>query len=216
VLTVQSELLQKLGIREISKNQLFGLVEADFTLIPTLIDGTSSPKATVRYGCGSVLMNLSEKHPNKLFPYMDKFSGLLDSKYRILTWNAMATIANLTEVDVDGKFDAIFEKYYGFLGSEYMVTVANVVAYSAKIAQNKLYLADKVAAELLKVQNLKTTPHLTEECKLVLAEQAIQTFSTFFGNIKNKKQVIEFVKAYQNSPRISLRKESKKFLKKWQ
>ena len=86
-------------------------------------------------------MDLSEKHPDKLYPYMDRFIALLDSKHRILTWNAMAIIANLTAVDVDRKFDAIFDKYYSYLGNEYMVTVANVVANSAKIASNKPYLA---------------------------------------------------------------------------
>jgi hypothetical protein len=63
---VQTELLQKLANKQISKAQLFERVEADFSLIPQLLDGTSSSKASVRYGCGSVLMDLSQKHPNKL------------------------------------------------------------------------------------------------------------------------------------------------------
>ena len=42
-----------------------------------------------------------------------------------------------TAVDVDRKFDAILDKYYSYLGNEYMVTVANVVANPAKIAANK-------------------------------------------------------------------------------
>jgi hypothetical protein len=179
-----------------------------------LIEGTASSKATVRYGCSSVLVDLSEKHPDKLYPYMDSFVGLLDSKHRILTWNAMAIIANLTAVDRDRKFDEIFDKYYGFLGSEYMVTVANVVAYSAKIASNKPYLTDRIASEVLKVQNLQTTPHLTEECKLVIAEKAIQAFNTLIKYTQNKKALIEFAKQHQNSPRASLKKEAQNFLEK--
>ena len=135
------------------------MVEEDFGLIPLLLEGTSSAKATVRYGCGSVLMNLSEKHPDQLYPYMDNFVGLLDSEHRILTWNALAIIANLTAVDADHKFDAIFDKYYGFLFNEYMVTVANTVGNSAKIASNKPYLADKIAANCSKSKTFK--PHRT-------------------------------------------------------
>lgn len=212
---MESDLLQKLGSKAISKTQLFELVETNFGLVPTLLEGTLSPKAAVRYGCGSVLMILCEKHPGKLYPYMDKFVELLDSKHRILTWNAMAAIANLTTADVDRKFDAVFDKYYDFLGSEYMVTVANVVGNSAKIAKNKPYLADRIAAELLKVQNLQTTPHLTEECKLVIAEQAIQTFGTLITHAQNKKALIEFAQKHQDSPRSSLKKEAQSFLKKW-
>lgn len=213
---METGLLQKLGSKEITKAELFHKVEQDFSLLPELLEGTSSPKAAVRYSCGKVLMDLSEKYPDRLYPYMDNFIGLLDSKHRILTWNAMAIIANLTKVDKDRKFDAIFDKYYSYLSNEYMVTVANVVGNSAKIASAKPYLAQKIAAELLKVQDLKVTPHLTGECKLVIAEQAIKTFNTLINCNQNKKALIDFAKKHQNSPRTSLREEAQSFLKKWQ
>ena len=211
-----ADLLQQLGNKEISKTELLGLVEADFGLLPTLIEGTESPKATIRYGCGSVLMDLCAKYPDKMYPYMDNFVALLDSKHRILTWNALGAIANLTAADADRKFDDIFERYYEFLGSEYMVTVANVVGFSASIIPNKPYLADRIQTELLKVQNLQTTPHLTEECKLVIAQQAIETFNTLIHYTQNKAPLIEFAQKHQYSPRNALRKEALKFVKKWQ
>ncbi len=213
---MHTDLLQQLGNKQISKNQLTRLVETDFSLLPTLFDGTTSTKAAIRYGCGAVLMDLSAKHPDKLYPYMDNFVALLESKHRILTWNALGAIANLTGADADRKFDKIFERYYGFLGNEYMVTVANVVGFSAKIIPNKPYLADRITEELLKVESLQTTPHLTEECKLVIAEKAIGTFDTLIGYTQNKAALIGFAEKHQNSPRISLRKEAQKFLKKWQ
>jgi hypothetical protein len=157
---------------------------------------------------------LSEKYPDKLYPYMDRFILLLDSKHSILTWNAMAIIANLTAVDGDRKFDAIFDKYYSYLGNDHMVTVANVVGNSAKIVSNKPYLVDRVTRELLTVQDLKVTPHLTEECKLVIAEQVIQTFNALIDYTQNKKALLAFTKKHQNSPRASLRKEAQSFLKK--
>ncbi len=213
---METELLRKLGSREITKVQLFQIVESNFGLVPDLIKGTDSPKATVRYGCGKVLMDLSEKYPDNLYPYIDSFIKLLDGKNRILTWNAMAIIADLTKVDADCKFDAIFDKYYGYLGNEYMVTVSNVVVNSAKIASNKTYLADRIATKLLKVQDLKLSPHLTEECCLVIAEQAIKTFSTIANYTQNKKALVDFARKHQNSSRISLRKVANFFLKKWQ
>jgi hypothetical protein len=212
----ETDLLQKLDSKELTKTQLFEKVEADLSLVPQLLVGTASPKATIRYGCASVLVDLTEKHPDKLYAYMDNFVGLLDSKHRVLTWNALAAIANLTTADTDRKFDTIFDKYYSFLGNEYMVTVANVVANSAIIVSNKPYLADKITSELLKVQDLKMTPHLTEECKLVIAEQAIETFNTLIRYTQNKAALIVFVEKHQNSKRVSLKKEAQNFLKKWQ
>lgn len=209
-------MLQKLSSKQITKAQLYKKVEADFNLVPQLIDGTASAKASVRYGCASVLMDLSSKYPDKLYPYMDHFVGLLDSKHRILTWNALAIVANLTASDSEGKFDSIFDKYYSYLGSEHMVTVANTVGNSAVIAKNKAYLADRITAELLKVQNLKITPHLTEECKLVIAQQAIKTFNTLITLTKNKEALLDFGEKHKNSSRVALRKEAQLFLKKWQ
>jgi len=211
---LKTDLLQKLGSKEITKTQLFEMVEFDFDLLPILLEGTSSAKASIRYGCGKVLMDLSEKHPDKLYSHMESFIKLLESKHRILTWNSMAIIANLTKVDVNRKFDEIFDKYYSYLNNEYMVTVCNVVGNSAKIALAKPYFTQKIVTELLKVQNLQLTPHLTEECKLVIAEHAIKTFDKIFNQIEAKEQVIAFAKKHINSSRSSLREETQIFLKK--
>jgi fibronectin type 3 domain-containing protein len=212
---MESELLQKLESKSITKEALLQMVKQDFNLLPEVLNGVSSSKAAIRYGCAKVLMDLSEEHPEHLYPYMDSFINHLDSKYRILTWNAMAIIANLAEVDEDKKFDAIFDKYYSFLNDAYMVTVANVVGHSAKIALAKPHLTQKITKELLKVENISTTPHLTEECKRIIAEQAIKSFALFFNKIEHKEKVISFVANHINSPRKTLRKVAKDFLTKF-
>jgi hypothetical protein len=185
------------------------------SLIPDVLNGVSSSKPAIRYGCAKVLMDLSEEQPEKLYPHMDSFTGLLDSKYRILVWNAMAILANLAKVDRDKKFDKIFDKYYGFLNDPYMVTVANVVGNSCKIALAKPYLVQKITSELLEVENVATTPHLSAECKRVITEKAVEYFDSFFGKIQNKDGVISFVKRNKNSSRESLKTKAESFLEKW-
>ncbi len=214
---MENELLKKVADKTLTKEELRQRVKQDSALLHILLKGISSPKATIRYGCAKVLIDLSEEYPEKLYPHMDAFIELLDSKYRILTWNAMAIIANLAKVDKDQKFDAIFDKYYGFLNNDYMVTVANVIGNSGKIALAKPHLLRKITAELLKVENISMTPHLTEECKRVIAEQAIRTFDLFFDKIeeKEKKKVTAFVERQLDSSRRTLRTKAADFLKKW-
>jgi hypothetical protein len=211
---MEPRLLQEIASKSITKRDLLQRVKKDFSLLPTVLDGVSSPKAAVRYGCASVLMDLSQAYPEKLYPHMDSFIALLGSKYRILTWNALAIIANLARVDDNRKFDAIFTKYYSFLNDEYMITVANVVGYSGKIALAKPYLTQRIADELLKVRRISTTPHLTEECKRVIAEKAIESFDVFFNQIDNRKKVVDFVKSQLNSPRKTLKIKAENFLRK--
>jgi hypothetical protein len=214
---MEPDLLRKLAEKSITKEQLLKTVESDFELLPLVIGGVSSSKATIRYACAKVLVDLSAEHPEKLYPYMDFFVAVLDSKYRILVWNALAAIANLCTVDVDKKFDAAFDKYYGFLNDEYMVTVANVVDNSGKIALAKPYLVPRITAELLRVDKISTSAHLTDECRRVIAERAIKTFGLFFERMsdEDKVKVLSFVKQYAESSRASLRKSAKLFLEEW-
>jgi hypothetical protein len=210
-----SVLAQNLIDKKLTKEALLSRVKQDFSLIPLLLEGVGHPKAAVRYGCSKVLMDLSEEHPEKLYPHFDFFVDLLDSKYRILTWNALAIIANLTRVDTDKKFDAVFDKYYSFLDNDYMVTVANVVGNSGKIANAKTYLIPEITEELLKVQDLSVTPHLTEECRRVVAQHAIKTFDLFFDRIDQKEPVFSFVRMHLDSPRQTLKNTAEAFLDKW-
>jgi len=211
---MENRLLQKLLDKSMTRAELLHKVKQNGDLVPIVLSGAFSSKAAVRYGCAKVLLDLSEEYPERLYPYMDSFIDLLDTKYGIITWNAMTIIANLTKVDKNRKFDAIFDKYYSFLNDEYMVTVANVVGNSGKIALAKPSLIPKITNELLKVENISTTPHLTEECKKVIAEKAIRSFNLFSDYIKQNEKVISFVERHLNSPRITLRKEAENFLKK--
>jgi hypothetical protein len=212
---MESALLKKLVNKTLLRDELLQKVKQDFSLLPMLINGLSSPKAGIRYGCAKILLDLSAEYPEKLYPHFDTFVGLLGSKYRILTWNAMAIIANLAEVDSKKKFDAVFDMYYSFLSDGYMVTVANVVGNSGKIALSKPYLISKITEKLLTVENLPVTPHLTDECKRVIAGHAIKAFDLFFDKVAQKEKVLAFVKRQRNSSRSALRVQAASFLKKW-
>ena len=212
---MESELLQSLKNKSIMKEELLRKVKQDFGILPEVLNGVASSVPAIRYGCAKVLIDLSEEHPERLYPYMDSFIGLLNSKYRILTWNAIAIIANLTRVDEDKKFDAIFDQYYSFLNDKYMVTVANIVGHSSKIALAKSYLIPRITNELLKVENISTNPHLTEECKRVISERTVESFSLFFDKVDNKKPVISFVVRQLDSPRKTLKKQAEAFLAKF-
>jgi hypothetical protein len=96
-----------------------------------------------------------------------------------------------------------------------MVTVASAVGNSARIALAKPHLTQKITNELLKVENISTTPHLTEECKWVIAEHTIKSFALFFDQIEQKGQVISFVESHLDSPRKTLRTTAEDFLLKF-
>jgi hypothetical protein len=164
-----------------------------------------------------VLVDLSAKYPEKLYPYLDGFIALLGGKHRILTWNATAAIANLCCADNQKRFDLAFDKYFGLLNDEYLVTVANVVGNAGKIAIAKPYLIARITAELLRVEDHPTTPHLTEECKRVLDEKTLNSFNFFFSMLdpNDKPKVLAFAGRCLNSPRKTLSAKAGLFLRQW-
>jgi exonuclease I len=212
---MESDFLQSLANKSANSELLFQRVETNFELLPDVLKGVFSSKAAVRYGCSKVLTELSSKYPEKIYPYFDVFAKLLTNNYRILVWNATTVIANLCSVDVDKKFDKIFNEYFALLNNDYMVTVANIVVNSGIIASSKQYLIPRITSVLLKVEDISTTPHLTKECKLVIAEKALESFTQFFDKMNNDDQerVVSFAKRQSRSSRKALREKAELFLK---
>ncbi|MBN1280042.1 MAG: hypothetical protein JXA00_00160 [Candidatus Thermoplasmatota archaeon] len=212
---MDSRMVERLADKSLTTEQLLKKVTEDFRLLPSVVNGMTSQRAAIRYGCGKVMMKLSEDYPERVYPHMDFFVQLLESTYRILTWQAMAIIANLTKVDTQNKFEVIFDTYYHLLHDEYMVTVANVVGHSGKIALAKPHLIPQITQRLLSVEHLKTTPHLTGACKQVIIDHTLTSLDMFFDNIPNKEPVLRFVKKQTKSPRKTVRVHAEEFLQKW-
>ena len=204
--------LTKLKNKEIKGNELAELVLRDRDLLPMALKGISSPKAHVRYPCAKTLTMLSEDKPEWLYPYFDFFVDLLNSEKRILKWNAINTLANLSKVDAENKVDAIFHQLFGLMNADYMVTVANVIGAAEKIDKAKPQLANRITYELFKVENLSLKPHLTLECRNILLGHTIQALDHFYENIENKGDVVSFVERQLDNTRDSTRIKAESFL----
>jgi hypothetical protein len=142
---------------------------------------------------------------------MDFFIKLLAHENNIIKWNAQDVIANLTTVDRKDKFNKIFSKYYKGLYDDSMVTAAHVVDNSGAIALAKPKLQIRITNELL---NIDETQHSTE-CKNILKGKAILSFEKYYEQVKNKDQILKFVKKELKNKRPATKKKAEKFFKKY-
>lgn len=209
------DILEQLGAREISADDLAERVEANLDLLPAIFEGVSSKNPRIRYGCTKILNIISQDRPEQLYPKWDFFAKLLDSDKKILKWNALITLANLASVDSENRFEKIFEEYYERMNDGVLVTAANVVGNSGKIAKAKPHLTERITSKLLRVEELSTTSHLTEECKNILTGKAILAFGEFFDQIKRKDDVILFVRRQLGNTRNATRKKAEEFLQRF-
>lgn len=180
-------------------------------LIKELFKGISSANSRTRFGSAKTLKIISEKNPRKLYPRMDFFVNLLDSKNTILKWIAIDIMANLTAVDTRNEFNRIFEKFYSCLYEGSLITAGHIVDNSGKIALAKPELQSKITEQLMKAEEV---PVPTSECRNILLGKAINAFNIYFNQIEDKDKVISFVKRQLNNSRNATKTKAEKFLRK--
>ena len=186
-------------------------------LLEVLISTMENEKGSIKFGCEKIVRLVSEKKPELVYPYFDFLVQLLDSENNFLKWGAIITISNLGSVDSKNQFEKIFNKYYAPVTGPMMVTAANIVGNSWKIAQAKPKLIDRIVDEILKIEKAKYEHkgEVSPECNNVVCGHAIDSFEKFFEKVKNQKKIMAFIKRQLNNTRPSVKKRAEKFMKKW-
>jgi len=119
-------------------------------------------------------------------------------------------LANLTKVDKENKFEKLFDDYFGEIDTNRTVTAAQVAYNSGKIAKAKPELQDKIIKKIMDIE--KT--HKGKQKELIKG-YAIDAFSEYYQDFRNKERIIKYVKDQLNSKSPSTQKRAKEFLKKW-
>lgn len=184
--------------------------------IAQLVESLQNEKGTARYGYEKALRLVSEERPELVYPWFDVFVAMLDEDNSFLKWGAIMTVAHLTAVDSEQRFEAIFEKYYAPIAGPVMITAANIIGSSPRIALAKPHLTERIVQEILKVRKAryerKGSP--SPECRNVAMGHAIDAFDQFVDRIEDKASVIKFVKSQLKSTRKPVVKKAEMFLRK--
>ena len=180
-------------------------------LIEAILAGLQSQEARMRFGCAKALRLISEERPELVYPHFDFFVRLLDHPNKILQWEASLILSNLARVDTQEKFTSIFEKYFAPVPGPVMITAANVIRGGARVARAKPDLADRIAAEMLKVGRAK---YKTAECRNVAIGHAILALGECFNLLQNRGPVIRFVRGQISNERPATRKKAEQFLER--
>jgi hypothetical protein len=176
-----------------------------------LLDNLKTKNETVRYNSSKVLNLLSEKNPEVLYPKWDYFVELLSTDYTYWKLSVIPIIANLVRIDLENKFEAIYEKFFGLLNDRSVIPAAWIAANSGKIAKAKPRLQARVTNELLSIDRTHHDP----ERKDLIKAGAIESFAEYYEEAADKKKILEFVKKQLECKSPKTRKIAKEFLEKW-
>lgn len=205
-------MLTELNRKSINVKKVATKALKDKAVLNELLEGVLSKKEKIRFNCFKVLLFISEEHPKVLYPKWDFFATLLDSDNTYLKYIAIYILANLAVDDPKARFDKIFNKYYGLLDDDSVIPPAHVAANSAKIAKAKPKLQTKITNRLLAIDKTRHKP----ERKDLIKGYIIEAFGQYSEKAKNKKRMLEFVRAQLNSKSPRTKKKAKEFLKEWE
>jgi len=181
-----------------------------------LLDMIFKEKGSVKFVCEKVLRLVSERQPELLYPHFDDFVKMLDTGNTFLKCGAILTIANLTPADSDDKFNKIFGKYFSSVLNTSLICACNVIGASVKIADAKPELVNRIAKELLKVEDAEyiSKGEVSPECRNVAIGQALNSFEHIYEKISSKKPVADFVKRQLKNPRQKVAEHAGTFIAK--
>jgi hypothetical protein len=189
--------------------QMVSRAAMDPGYVSILIGGLAA-KDSSKLRCAKALNLLSASRPALLYPHFDFFAGLLDSPHNILKWNGIIILSNLTTVDSERKFDAIFDRYYRHLWDGDLITAANVIGSSGRIMNARPDLSDRIVTEILKVEEV---PLPTCECREIARGKALLAFKES-NKLESSNRIEKFIQDCVQSRRPATRKKAETLLKK--
>lgn len=183
-------------------------------LVPRLLEALDDPRARVKYGAEKVLRAVSERRPDLLQPYYDRFVALLSAENSFIRWGAIRTFANVAAADEGDRFTRAFRTFFAPVTGPDMVSAAAVIGGGAVIARAKPGMADRIAREILRVETAEYTMHgeASPECRNVACGHAIDALDGLFEGISRKKAVVEFVRRQLGNRRPAVRRKAAAFL----
>jgi len=130
--------------KEFTPERLVNKVIKDPKILADLIENLLAKDDTIRYNSHKVLLIVSEVNPEVLYPNWAFFVDLLKSKNNFHKVIGIQILANLTKVDVQKKFEEIFDIYCDLLDAQSVMTAAHLASNLGKIAKAKPNLRNKI------------------------------------------------------------------------
>ena len=156
----------------------------DATTLNSLFEIVLTETSSIKYVCTKIIRMVSEQRPELIYPYFEDISKWLHLKNSFIKWDGILTLSNLSAVDHEDKFRAIYQDYFALIQDPQMITAANVIGNAWRIVLAKPELESDITRRLLEVPTItymnKGEP--SPECNCVVCGQVLECFERYFVN----------------------------------
>lgn len=204
-------MIPELNSKDADIGTIAGRASADEALVSELLDGLAFQEETYRYNCFNVLLLLSTEHGEALYPRWDRFVKLLTSANTYHRLSALQIIANLTTVDTEGRFEGIFDLYFGLLDDPSVIPAAHVAGAAGRIAKAKPEIEPRITARLLSIDRTHHDP----DRRHLIKGYALDAFAEYFESVADKDRIVDFAREQLDGGSPKTRKTARALLTKW-
>ena len=176
-------------------------------LFQELKEGVRSKDNTTRQNSFKAVQVIAQEDPDFLYKEWDYFQEMLKSPNNYHKYIAIYILASLTRVDMDNKFERIFNDYYGVLAGDKAMTASHVALNSSIIAHNKPDLRSRIVDILMSIDDI----HQGKQKELIKA-YAIEALGKIYLEADDKQLIENFIKSQLDSKSPKTRKMAQCFL----
>ncbi|MDI9578280.1 MAG: hypothetical protein QM398_09125 [Thermoproteota archaeon] len=202
---IKDNLINLTKVRKMSRKVI------DCEKLSGLLKGILSKKDEIRNAHYKQLLQISIEQPDLLYSKWDYIATFLDSDNHYHRYIAITLLANLAVVDVDNKFEKIFDKYFANIDCDRTMVAGQAALNSGKIAKAKPTLQTDITNRLINIDKTHQGKHVE-----LIKSYAIEAFNEFFMDFSDKNKILGFVELQLKSESPKTRRIATEFLKKWQ
>lgn len=184
-------------------------------ILHSLFELVLTETSSIKYVCTKIIRLVSEQKPELIYPYFDEIIKWLHQENSFIKWDGILTLSNLSAVDYEDKFDAIYSDYFSLIRDPQMITAANVIGNAWKIILAKPKLESDITRRLLEVPNIvymnKGDP--SPECNSIVSGQVLECFEHYFQYSGNQAAMVSFAEGLLGCSRKSVAGKAAEFLR---
>jgi hypothetical protein len=179
----------------------------DGQLLEALLEGLSCRNDVYRYNCFKVLLQIGQEQPLALIPHWDRLAALLDSDNAYHRSTAANLLASLAPADDQGRFEALFDRYFDLLDDGSVVVARYVARNAGQIARARPHLQPRITARLLAID----ATHHPEGRKELIKGDALESFAEYFAGSEDRERILAFAEGLRASSSPRTRNVAKDF-----
>ncbi len=186
------------------------------TTLNFLFEIVLTEKSGIKYVCTKIIRMVSEQKPELIYPYFEDIFKWLHNKNSFVKWDGIITLSNLSVVDYEDKFGAIYQEYFALIQDPQMITAANVIVNAWKVVLAKPELESDITGRLLEVPKIiymnKGQP--SPECNCIVCGKVLECFEHYFDFSVNQTAMLDFAKGQLESSRKAVAKNAEIFIRR--